>query len=123
MIPAAEEIIAGWAFVARRRGLSGAVDPVAVAEVVALARACAAASERDEPAALFFALARHPSAFGDGWRRASETFPSAHAAALGLTLDATPIELADRRIAVYSGRATFEEVRRWFALRLRPRSP
>ena len=123
MIPAAEELIAGWAFVARRRGLSGEVDPVAVAEGVALARTCAAGSERDEPAALFFALARHPKAFGDGWRRASETFPAGHAAALGLTLDASPIELADRRIAAYSGRAAFEDVRRWFALRLRPRSP
>ncbi|MBX3275906.1 MAG: hypothetical protein KF729_36950 [Sandaracinaceae bacterium] len=122
MIPSAEALIEGWAFLARRYGLSGAVDARAVGRVVALARACAAGAEADEPAALFFALSREPEAFAGGWRRATEVFPSAHAHALGWTLDATPLEVANQRLAVYAGRAGFEDTRAWFAARLRPSS-
>lgn len=118
MIPSADELARGWLFLARRRGISGAARPDQLTSVVALAGACAGDSENDEPAALFFALARHPDAFEGGWRASTETFPLALAHQLGFTLSASPLELADLRVRIYAGRATWNDVRAWFAARL-----
>lgn len=120
MIPSADELVRGWAFLARRRGISGVAREDRVGEVVELARQCARLSERDEPAALFFALARHPDAFEGGWRAASEAFPVALAHQLGLRLATSPLELANLRVHIYAGRAGWDDVRAWFRARLAP---
>jgi hypothetical protein len=121
VIPSPDELAAGWSFVARRHGLKDAPNHAVLESVVQLATTCAAGVERDEPAALFFALARHPSAFEDGWRVACEVLPMARAATLGQRLDATAFELADLRLAAYAGRKDYDSIRTWFADRLRPR--
>ena len=64
MIPSAERLLEGLPFFLRRRGVSVRLNGALIVDALAHAELLAAGDERSEPAALFFACARRPRAFG-----------------------------------------------------------
>jgi hypothetical protein len=116
MLPTTPALLQGYAFFARRRGGS-TPEAGAVQEAVDDARRLAEGRERDEPAALFYVLAKAPSL---GWRTFVEQAAMNHAHALRLRLEYGAVDLADLRLDVAEGRVTFEDVRAWFEARLMP---
>lgn len=119
MLPSADEIIAAWAFLGRRFGLEGVPQPAQIEAALQLAKECAGGVEAHEPAALFYGFARHPRAVPGGWRVLGERLATAHAARLGLDLDATAEEMTALRLAVSQQRTDWPGVRAWFAAHLR----
>ncbi len=86
MIPSADEILAGWPFMSRRFGIPAVPNRAVIEAALRLARDCADGSERDEPAAIFYGLTRHPRAIPGAWRVLGERVATAHAAAQGVDL-------------------------------------
>jgi hypothetical protein len=113
VIPSCEEIIEGWAFVARRLGRAVAVNRSAVAAAVAEARELAPVAA-DEPAALFYAFCRHPRALPGGWRVMPRLLAGMHCRRLGLRLRADADELDGLRTEIVTARLSFQETRLWF---------
>jgi hypothetical protein len=113
VIPSAEGIIEGWGFVARRLGRNGVVNRSAVEAVITEARDLAR-TEADEPAALFYAFARHPRAFLGGWRVMPRLLAGMHCRRVGLRLKAGADELDQLRARIVVDRVPFAEVNRWF---------
>ena len=72
----------------------------------------------DEPAALFFVLARRPKVLRACWPIACTLFARNAALGVGSRLTASERELAALRLDVAMRRADFETVRAWFASRL-----
>lgn len=86
---------------------------------VALEEARSLASEAgDEPAALFYALARRPRGLRGMWRTLTTTLTLRALASSGMTLGHSPGELDTLRVAVAMQTATYDDVRRWFAARV-----
>lgn len=105
---------------ANQMGARGKWDPSALLAAHAEAEGLAASIQSNEPAALFFALARRSGAFG---KLAATFIPSAaraQAAAIGYELLLEDIELALFRTGVLRGELTFDHLRAWFADALRP---
>ena len=105
---------------AQRSGAPSGLGVSAIPAARAEAEMLAAGKELDEPAALFFALARRSRSFG---RLAADFIPGAacaQALAVGHELLLEPLELAMLRAAVLRGELAFDDVRRWFADSLRP---
>lgn len=119
MIPSAREVLDGWAFVARRLGLEGSANPVAVSAAVAEARELAT-SESDEPAALFYAFARRPKALPGGWRVMPRLLAGRQCQRLGLSLNATAQQTDMLRSKIVFGKLDFNQVREWFRSRTTP---
>lgn len=101
MLPALDDLVAGFSLYSARRRINRACDPRALGAALREAEKLAAGHEDDEPAALFYALARRPRA-------------------AGLDLTFTAIELDIHIIRVLRGEMTFVEIRGWFAARLVP---
>ena len=105
---------------AERQGLAPTRNESAIAAALREAVDLAQGSERDEPAAIFYALARRPRAFGalHGEMLLLLTLEQAHAVGLDLTFQ--PIALQIHRLRIVRGQMLFPELRDWFAARLRP---
>jgi hypothetical protein len=117
MIPAARSLLGGYAFAARRRGWTTSPNERAFGEAVEEARALAM-EPRDEPAALFYALARRPRVLREAWPVLPALLMLNHAGRLRLYLAAGDEELDRLRVAIVVQRLTFEHVREWFRARL-----
>jgi hypothetical protein len=76
--------------------------------------------EPDEPAALFYALARRPRAFGRLHGDMLVLLAAEQAHAVGRELSFAPVELDIHVIRILRGEMTFLELRGWFAARLAP---
>ncbi len=118
MIPPPERVLAAHSFVARRFRLSEPLNTEAVAAALSEARRLAQARERDEPAALFYALARRPRALRGAWRVLPRLLAVNQARDLGLCLNVADEDLSSLRLGIVTRTATFEHVRQWFAERL-----
>lgn len=119
MIPDASTVLIGAVFLARRYGVRRPPDAEVVRLALAKAEALAGGVERDEPAALFHALASVPHAFPGVGSGVVLLVTMNHSAALGLVLDAERGELLRYVRAISDGRVSFDEVRAWFAARTR----
>ena len=118
MIPSAAQIAAAYRFVARRYGVDAEPDALAlekaVKEAVALVR-----RQRDEPAALFFALARRQRALPGLWTPVVGLLVSNHVRTIGLELNGDARDLLPLYVPIARGAMRFEEVLGWFEARLR----
>ncbi len=118
MLPDTDAILAGWHFLSRRFDVVAVPSRVQIDAALVMAAECAAGLEGDEPAALFFAFARHPRAVPGAWRLLGERLARAHAASLGLSFHAEAAELATLRLDVAQRRTNCAEVKAWFRARL-----
>jgi hypothetical protein len=123
MLPDAEGLSRGIEFLARRQGRVIQLDTSAVADLIAHARRLAHDDEHAEPAALFYAGAVRPRAYWPVAQMAMPFVAMAQAHRIGLRLDAKDIELDILRARILYGAMEFEELRAWFASRLRPLVP
>lgn len=116
MIPSPERIVEGVAFLARRYGVltraSRSLVQAAVEEATRLA-----SQEADEPAALFYALARRQRAFPGVYSRTTAVLVLNQALRLHLMPRFTPDDLLPLYRPVASGEIAFSQVRAWFAAR------
>lgn len=112
MLPAAEELVAGLGFLARRHGVAVPSKALIVAASAEAQRLCED-SEQDEPAALLFCLARRARGLGALCWVGPALVANGHARQLGLP--AIP-EQELRRLAldVAQRRMTYLDVRAWF---------
>jgi hypothetical protein len=120
MLPAPDDLLQGFARYAERRRREAACDAKAVAAALREAAKLAQEHEPSEPAALFYALARRPRAFGALHGDMLVLLAVEQARAVGLELGFTPIELEIHVLRILRGEMTFPELRGWFAARLRP---
>jgi hypothetical protein len=116
MIPRYEVVEGAYRFLAGRYGFSRRLSEAGVRAALDDAKELATI-ERDEPAALFFALARRPRSLGGAWRVLSALVALNHAAALGLSLDANPRDLGPLYMPIVSRALGYAEIRAWFAAR------
>ena len=115
MIPGGASIIGGYRFVARRHGWrADAFDAEQIQAALTEATELAAGEERDEPAALFYALARRPEAFPDGWRTMAASLARAHAGRIRARFAPYPGALDSFCTKVSAGEASYAAVRDWF---------
>lgn len=125
MLPALEPLLAGYALYAKQNGFVPDRDEVRLADALREAGALAGERERDEPAALFFALTRRPRIFGKAHGRMTLHLALEQARSLGFefTTDLAMLELMRARILRDS--IGFEDLRDWFADHLAsiPRRP
>ena len=80
-----------------------------------------ATSPADEPAALFFALAKPPGSRSEAWPRFPRVMGRNHAHNSGFFLVTSDEELEDLAWDICLEGRTYEHVRDWFRKRLRPR--
>lgn len=120
MLPAPDDLVEGFSRYAKRRQVDGACDARAVGAALREAEKLAAGHEHDEPAALFYALARRPRVFGALHGDMLVLLAVEQARAVGLDLSFTAVELDIHIIRMLRGEMTFVEVRGWFAARLAP---
>lgn len=122
MIPTRDQVVHAWLWTARRERLARAPNPQVID--LALAEASELATEiEDEPAALFYALARRPRGLGDAWGTTIVLLAANHARLCRTGFGSGPEELTelDRlRVAIVVQRLSFEHVRRWFRARMKP---
>jgi hypothetical protein len=118
MIPPYAAVDGAYRFLAARYGFSRGLTEAGVRAALDEARDLATV-ERDEPAALFFALARRPRSLGGAWRVLSALVALNHAVTLGLALDATPQDLEPLYVPIASRTLGYTEVQSWFAQRTR----
>jgi len=118
MIPTFEDVEAAHRFLARRHGVSGQLHEQGVRGALELARSLAA-SPRDEPAAVFYALSRYPRALG-GLARALPVMIALNLArATGHPIHATAAELRAFFVPLAARELSYEDVRGWFNDRAR----
>ena len=120
MIPTARELVAAWRFPSIRHRWEGTVFEDACeamrCEAVDLAR-----DRSDEPAAIFYSLARNPQTYPPQGRNVMTTLLTLNAvASVGLHLAATPYELDRLRLAIARESLGWRKVQRWFASRQSP---
>jgi hypothetical protein len=120
MLPDAEGLRQGIEFLARRHGRVIHLDTSAVADLIEHARRLARDDEHAEPAALFYAGALRPRAYWPVAQMAMTFVARAQARRIGLKLDAKDIELDILRARILYGAMELDELRAWFASRLRP---
>lgn len=122
MLPSADRLHEGLLLFVRARGLSVELQKPLIAAALLEATTLSGGDETDEPAALSYACARRPSAFGKASQLVTPLLAKNQARAVGLTLD---IELDDvglilMRLRVIRGEIPFDEVRQWFSVHLHP---
>jgi hypothetical protein len=96
------------------------VDHATMRTIVAEAERLAGGRAHDEPAALLYACARRARLFGKIAGPVFERVVPAQADAVGLVLDATPLDVILLRGQIAFGAVGWEEVRDTFARWLRP---
>ena len=106
-------------FLARRYGWKAPLDQILVQSCLREARQLAG-DVRDEPAALFFVFCKAWARLGDACAVLPDLLARNHARALGLELTATPDDQRALRLRIADGGVAFDDVRAWFATRLRP---
>lgn len=120
MLPELADFIEGFEFYARQQGVAATCEERAIKAALREATRLARASAADEPAALFFALARRPGAFGRLHGEMLQLAAMEQAHVVGLELQFEPVELQIHRIRIVRGEMAFLELRGWFSARLRP---
>jgi hypothetical protein len=122
MLPTADRLLEGLPFFVRRRGLTVQFSRPLLAAALAEAETLAGGDEHDEPAALFYACAQRPRAFGTASQFVVPFLAQGQARAVGLelTVDPDDVEFILLRLRVLRGEIAFSELRGWFAARLRP---
>ena len=121
MLPALETLLEGFARYARRRHRGEiACDARLVGAVLREAEKLAEGREPDEPAAMFYAIARRPRAFGRLHGDMLVLLAAEQARAVGLELGFVPIDLDIHALRILRGEMSFLELRGWFAARLTP---
>jgi hypothetical protein len=120
MLPELADLLDGFELYAQRTGTTPTRNERAIGDAIQEAERLANGRERDEAAALFFALARRPGAFGRLHGEMLLLVAAEQAHAVGLELRFEPIELVIHRIRILRGEMSFSELRSWFAARLRP---
>ena len=119
MIPDADAIVAAYAFVARRYRVTVKPDRGPIQDATSEARALTV-DVTDEPAALFFALARRPRGLPGLWTSVVTVLVVNHARSLGLALAGDARDLLPLFLPVARGAFAFPELRIWFREHLRP---
>jgi hypothetical protein len=120
MLPSPNELLQGLAFFARRTKPRATFDVSMLADLLREAEALSTGRVEDEPAALFWACARHPRAFASMAHELVPLVAQNFANHVGLALDVQPIELDILRLRVLRSAIAWDELRQWFAARLRP---
>ena len=120
MIPPFKVALAGFNHVAqacrcRRAELTAGELRAALEDAARLAP-----DAHDEPASLFYALARMPGPLDETWPAYPRLMGRNHARNLGLELDASGDELDELAWTVCLDGLSFEQVRQWFRERMRP---
>jgi hypothetical protein len=120
MLPDLPRLLTGYELFAQRNRFHADRNEPALAGAIEDATSLARDHEPDEPAALFYALARRPRAFGKEHDRVVVHFTVEHARVLGLalTVDVAVLELLRARIMHRA--IDFAELRGWFAAHLVP---
>lgn len=121
MIPPLEEVRAAHVFLVRRFALARRLDESAIIDALHEAAELARGRVEDEPAAILFALTRHPKRLGDAWLRLPLILAEnvARKANMELRLDVHDVALETLRLRVAAKLATFEDVRAWMVTRTR----
>jgi hypothetical protein len=122
MLPSAAALASGLRFLEPTRGVPRPEVQAVLTEVVQHA-AELVTSPMDEPAALFFATACRGRAIGAAAGRLIPKLAYNQALELGFELNANEAELAILRLRVVKRVIDFDELRAWFAARLRPVEP
>jgi hypothetical protein len=118
MIPDPEAIARAYAVIAPELGVPARESEAAIR--IALREADHLSDDiYDVPAALLFALGRHPRCFA-GFRAMSVLVVEWHTKALGFKLEASRAELAGVLTAVALGEMSHEDVKNWVVQRLLP---
>lgn len=112
------DLAASIDFLSQRFGLSGHRDERALSQAAEEANRLAAGDPDAEPAAVFYALSRRARALRDAWSLLPDLVALNRARAAGWTF--APEGVRALRVAVASGRVTFDDVAAWFASRRRP---
>ncbi len=120
MIPTSDIVVEGWRFVSRRWRLPAECSLAAVKAALALAEGITVGEERDEPAAMLYAFARHPRSFPAGYRIMTTLLALNQARSLGWLLRTTSREVETIIFAALHGHASEEDVKQWVAERLEP---
>jgi hypothetical protein len=118
MIPDPEAVARGYALIAPQLGLPVRESEAAIR--IALREADHLSDDvYDVPAALLFALGRHPRCFA-GFRAMSVLVVEWHTKTLGFKLEASPPELADVLTRVALNEMSHEDVKNWVVQRMLP---
>jgi hypothetical protein len=122
MLPSADRLLEGLPIFVRRRGLVVRFSRPQLVAALEEAERLAAGNEHDEPASLFYACARRPSAFGTAGQLIVPFLVQCQARAVGLELAMEPddVTLILMRLRVVRGEIGFDELRGWFASRMHP---
>ncbi len=120
MLPSPAGFASGLRLLARRRDLALFAQDADLADLLREAERLAAGTATEEPAALFFACARRGRVLGPVAFFAIPLVAREQARAVGLELDANDTELAFLRLRIVKNAIDFDELRAWFAARLRP---
>lgn len=120
MLPALDDLLEGFSLYAGRRRCEAVCDARAVSAALREAARLAQGHEPSEPAALFYALARRPRAFGRLHGEMLVLLAVEQARANRFELGFTPVELEIHVIRILRSEMTFLELRGWFAARLTP---
>src|SRR6185503_5431947 len=120
MLPALDDLLLGFSRYAERRERETVCEARAVGAALREAAKLAQGNEPDEPAALFYALARRPRAFGKLHGDMLVLLAVEQARAVGLELGFTAVELDIHVIRIVRGEMTFLELRGGVAARLAP---
>ncbi len=118
MLPTLDEVTAALPFLARRFGLPEATEATTRAIHAAIEEARdLATNEADEPAAMFYALARRPSGLREWWPAICRVLPISMLTRSDRTLRHDEDEIHRLRLGVVIGTTTLDDVRTWFAAR------
>jgi hypothetical protein len=120
MLPSPDELLRGLEFFARRLEPQAKFDVSMLADVLHEADALSAGRVEDEPAALFWACARRPRALAGMAHELVPLVAQNFANHVGLALDVEAIELDILRLRILRSAIAWDELRGWFAARLRP---
>lgn len=121
MIPSFELALAHYEYIWRARGFTDYELTAGDLQAALDHAGRLAPREADEPAALFFALAKLSGPLGQAWPLFPVLMGRNHAAGLGVVLRATNEELEELAWDVCLEGLTFQAVREWFRERGQPR--
>jgi hypothetical protein len=105
------------------RGIRATFDRTAIVAAIDEATSLAAGRAVDEPAAIFLALARRSRALTPVAADFIPALVNAYALALGFQMMAMEVELSVFRARILLDGIEWDELRTWFAARLRPLTP
>src|SRR5205823_4865767 len=111
MLPALGQIEAAFAFLTRRYALTFPFPAAAMSQALEDAHALVQ-TDRDEPAALFYALCMRARALGALWPVLPNLVAINHASSLGLSMRFDYRVLRSLRVRIAARSIDFEEVRR-----------